>query len=201
MIGPVLIALTRLMTGAVVKTRDFAFEPPVQRIYYANHTSHVDTLLIWSSVPKSQRRQVRPAAAKDYWWSSRWRRHIAENVLHAVPVPRHRDAAESDPLHELSHALAQGDSLIFFPEGTRGNGGAIQPFKHGLYHLAEKYPHVRLVPVYIDNLNRVLPKGEFFPVPILCTITFGAEFALREGETKGDFIARAKSGLEALAVK
>jgi 1-acyl-sn-glycerol-3-phosphate acyltransferase len=198
MIEAGLIALTRLLTGAVVRSNGFAFEPPAQRIYYANHTSHMDTLLLWSLIPREQRRNTHPAAAKDYWWSSPWRQYLAERVFRAVPVARQRENREDDPLGPLEAALAAGGSLIFFPEGTRGAGGHIQPFKGGLYHLASKFPHVTLVPVYIDNLNRVLPKGEFLPVPIICTVRIGAGFKVDPTETKDDFITRAHSLLEAL---
>ena len=199
MIEAGLIALTRLLTGVVVRSDGFAFEPPAQRIYYANHTSHMDTLLLWSLVPKEQRRNTHPAAAKDYWWSSPLRQYFAERVFRAVPVVRQRENSEDDPLGPLEATLAAGGSLIFFPEGTRGTGGGrIQPFKGGLYHLASKFPHVALVPVYIDNLNRVLPKGEFLPVPIICTVCIGAGFKIGPAEAKADFIARARSLLEAL---
>jgi len=191
----------RLLTGAVARSRGFSFDPALQRIYYANHTSHLDTLLIWSLIPRSQRRKVRPAAAQDYWWSSRWRRFLAEKIFHAVPVVRQSGAPRRDPLRDLEAALAQGDSLILFPEGTRGAGTKIQPFKTGLHHLVAKHPGVTLVPVYINNLNRVLPKGELLPVPILCTVTFGAEFLLEAGETRADFIARAQAELEALVTE
>ncbi len=201
MIETLLIGLTRLLTGAVVQLRGFSFDPPAQRIYYANHTSHMDTLLIWASIPRAHRRKVRPAAAKDYWWATSWRRYLAEKVFNAVPVPRQRETQEDDPLAQLDAALAQGDSLIFFPEGTRGSGAKIQPFKTGLYHLLARHPNVMLAPVYIDNLNRVLPKGETIPVPILCTVTFGSGFYLKQGETKAEFIARAQSELEALAIQ
>jgi 1-acyl-sn-glycerol-3-phosphate acyltransferase len=198
MIEPILIGLMRVLTGVVARSRNFSFEPPSQRIYYANHSSHLDTLLIWGLIPKSQRSRVRPAAAKDYWWSSALHRYLAEKVFHAVPVLRQRETPTDDPLCDLEIALAEGDSLIFFPEGTRGTGEKIQPFKNGLYHLVAKHPAVTLVPVYINNLNRVLPKGEWLPVPIVCTVCFGQGFKLDVGETKTDFIARAQSELEAL---
>jgi 1-acyl-sn-glycerol-3-phosphate acyltransferase len=198
MIENILSALTRLFTGAVVCGSGFSFEPQVQRIYYANHTSHMDVLLIWSLIPGPQRRHVHPVAAKEYWWASPWRRYLAEQVFRAVPVARQREAPKDDPLHAVEAMLAKGGSLIFFPEGTRGTGEKIQPFKSGLYHLVAKHPGVVLVPVYLNNLNRVLPKGEFLPVPIICTVHFGAGFTLSPGETKAEFISRAQSNLEAL---
>ena len=196
-----LLGTARLLTGAVVKTRGFRFEPAAQRIYYANHTSHLDTILILASIPRAHRKRVRPAAAKEYWWQSPWRRYVAEEVFHALPVPRQNPAPDSHPLRALEEALVAGDSLIFFPEGTRGDGTKIQPFKSGLYHLLSAHPEAMLVPVYIDNLNRVLPKGEGIPVPILCTVTFGESFAFDPGQTKADFIAYAQSQLEALAAE
>jgi 1-acyl-sn-glycerol-3-phosphate acyltransferase len=194
-----IIALVRLITGAVGRSLGFSFEPPQQRIYYANHTSHLDTLVIWSLIPREQRRRVRPAAAEDYWWASRWRRYVAEQVLHCVPVVRHRASPDVNPLEAVEAALAQGDSLIIFPEGTRGTGESIQAFRTGLYHLAAKFPEAELVPVYLHNLNRALPKGEFLPVPIVCTVVFGAGLRLMPGETRDVFIARAQTALQGLA--
>ena len=81
---------------------------------------------------------------------------------------------DQDPLEPLAEALRHGDSLVIFPEGTRSNKGEPQPFKSGLYHLAEQFPEVQLIPAWIDNVQRVMPKGEVVPVPILCTVTFGA---------------------------
>ena len=199
MLEVLIIGLVRLVTGAVGRSFGFSFEPPQQRIYYANHTSHLDTLVIWSLIPRDQRRRVRPAAAQDYWWASRWRRYLAEQVLHCVPVVRHRASPTENPLEAVEAALAQGDSLIIFPEGTRGTGEEMQPFRSGLYHLAAKFPEAELVPVYLHNLNRTLPKGEFLPVPIVCTVAFGAGLRLIEGEKRDDFIARAQRALEGLA--
>ena len=199
MLEVLIIGLVRLVTGAVGRSFGFSFEPPQQRIYYANHTSHLDTLVIWSLIPRDQRRRVRPAAAQDYWWASRWRRYLAEQVLHCVPVVRHRASPTENPLEAVEAALAQGDSLIIFPEGTRGTGDEMQPFRSGLYHLAAKFPEAELVPVYLHNLNRTLPKGEFLPVPIVCTVAFGARLRLIEGEKRDDFIARAQRALEGLA--
>ena len=193
-----LFFITRLLTGAVSEYKEFNFEPVRQRIYYANHSSHMDTLILWSMLPKSQRRYVHPVAAKEYWWSSPLKRYFAENIFRAVPLARTREERGRDPLHALEQVLEQGESLIIFPEGTRGSGECIQKFKGGLYHLASKYPQVEFVPVYINNLNRVLPKGELLPVPIICTLHFGSGFIIEPEETKAAFIVRAQSKLEAL---
>ncbi|MDN6321744.1 MAG: 1-acyl-sn-glycerol-3-phosphate acyltransferase [Halomonas sp.] len=105
-----------------------------------------------------------------------------------------------DPLAGMRRALDAGDSLILFPEGTRNTGEVpLLPFKTGLYHLALAYPDVELVPVWIDNLNRVLPKGERVPLPLLCTLTYGAPLQLAPEEDKAEFLVRAERALLGLA--
>jgi 1-acyl-sn-glycerol-3-phosphate acyltransferase len=81
---------------------------------------------------------------------------------------------------------------VIFPEGTRSNKGEPQAFKAGLYHLAEQFPGVPLIPVWIDNVQRVMPKGEVVPVPILCTASFGPPLQLAPGEDKRAFLDRAR---------
>lgn len=170
-----------------------------QRIYFANHTSHFDTLAIWSALPSKLRRQTRPVAAADYWNKGIVRKHVSARVLRAVYIDRQRTNSAADPLMPLGNALTQGDSLILFPEGTRSASALPGTFKAGLYHLAERFPHVELIPVYLDNLHRTMPKGSFFPVPMVCTVRFGAALSLRTGESKSDFLERARAAVIALS--
>jgi len=199
--GLLLSFIARLITGAQGHWKGC---PPKaeQRIYFANHQSHLDWVLIWAALPRELRATTRPIAARDYWTSSPFKHWITREVFNAVYVNRTRtkDASGSgtddqDPLEPLLEALSKGDSLVIFPEGTRSNRGLPQPFKSGLYHLARQYPHVPLVPCWIDNVQRVMPKGEVVPVPILCTVTFGAPITLAENEDKADFLARARQAV------
>jgi 1-acyl-sn-glycerol-3-phosphate acyltransferase len=194
--GLLLASIARLITGAQGHWKGC---PPMaeQRIYFANHQSHLDWVLIWAALPRELRAVTRPIAARDYWTASRLRRWLTTEVFHAVYVDRERKADE-DPLEPLLAALAAGDSLVIFPEGTRSPAGTPMPFKSGLFHLAEKHPGVPLVPAWIDNVQRVMPKGEVVPVPILCTVTFGAPLRLAEGEDKRAFLARARDAVVAL---
>jgi 1-acyl-sn-glycerol-3-phosphate acyltransferase len=173
--------------------------PPeaLQRIYFANHQSHLDWVLIWAALPDDLRVRTRPIAARDYWTAGKFKHWLTREVFHAVYVSRQR-SDDQDPLEPLAEALQQGDSLVIFPEGTRSNKGGPQPFKSGLYHLAEQFPGVQLVPVWIDNVQRVMPKGEVVPVPILCTATFGAPMQLAPGEDKREFLERARAAVIAL---
>lgn len=191
-----LATIARLITGAQGHWQGC---PPKaeQRIYFANHRSHLDWVLIWAALPAELRATTRPIAARDYWTRNRFKHWLTREVFNAVYVDRQR-SEDQDPLEPLAAALAAGDSLVIFPEGTRSAGDAPQPFKSGLYHLAERFPQVQLVPVWIDNVQRVMPKGEVVPVPILCSAIFGEPIRLAEGEDKRAFLERARTAVVAL---
>ena len=199
--GSLLAFVARLITGAQGHWKGC---PPKaeQRIYFANHQSHFDWVLIWAALPHELRASTRPIAARDYWTATPFKHWITREVFHAVYVNRSRakDAAgaggeEQDPLEPLVEALSHGDSLVIFPEGTRSAKPEPQPFKSGLYHLATQFPQVQLIPAWIDNVQRVMPKGEVVPVPILCTVTFGAPLARIDGEDRRDFLERARAAV------
>lgn len=189
-----------------------------QRIYFANHSSHSDFVLLWASLPPYLRSRTRPVAGADYWLSGKVRPFIINEVFHGVlvergthavvqesaaPVPALAvDAAgttgesvASDVLEPLKQALREGDSLILFPEGTRNMGDGLLPFKSGIYHLAQAFPQVDLVPVWLGNLNRVMPKGKLIPLPLLCTVNFGVPTKLQPQEDKSAFLARLRQVL------
>ena len=194
--GLFLLGFVRLLTGA--QARWYGCPPKAeQRIYFANHQSHADLVMIWAALPAELRSITRPIAAKDYWTASKFKEWITTSVFNAIYVDRAR-TADQDPLEPLIQALESGDSIIIFPEGTRGHAEEPQPFKAGLYNLALKFPHVVLVPAWIDNVQRVMPKGEVVPVPILCSVTFGAPVQLAPGEDRGEFLARARQAVVAL---
>jgi len=196
LMGLLLAFIARLITGTQGHWKGC---PPTaeQRIYFANHQSHLDWVLIWAALPKDLRATTRPIAAKDYWTKSPFRHWLTREVFNAVYVDRQR-TDDQDPLEPLVEALSHGDSLVIFPEGTRGNQDEPMPFKSGLYHLAEQFPQVQLIPAWIDNVQRVMPKGQVVPVPILCTVTFGAPLQLQPGEDKHAFLDRARGAVIAL---
>jgi 1-acyl-sn-glycerol-3-phosphate acyltransferase len=192
-----LAAIARFITGANARWIGSAPETG-QRIYFANHTSHLDVLVIWASLPPSIRDLTRPVAARDYWKKNKLRRYLADKIFNALLIERKKPTAHDNPLADMRHALDGGHSLIIFPEGTRQTGTDMAPFKGGLFHLAKDCPEVELVPVLVENLNRILPKGEFLPVPLLGGVSFGAPIKLENGEEKPVFLDRAQAAIKAL---
>jgi 1-acyl-sn-glycerol-3-phosphate acyltransferase len=203
-----LLAAIRLLTGA--QARWWGCPPKAeQRIYFANHQSHLDLVMIWAALPQELRSITRPIAARDYWATTPLKRWITSQVFNAIYVERGGSAAVAAPvvpgsaealapLQPLIEALRSGDSIIIFPEGTRGSTGVPQKFKSGLFTLAQMFPEAVLVPAWIDNVQRVMPKGEVVPVPILCSVTFGAPVRLEEGEERRPFLDRAREAVIAL---
>ena len=191
-----LLGLIRALTGAQARWQGC---PPKaeQRIYFANHQSHADLILMWAALPAELRSITRPIAAKDYWTQTPFKKWITSAVFNAIYVDRVK-TGDQDPLEPLIDALTNGDSVILFPEGTRGNREEPQAFKSGLYNLALKFPGVVLIPTWINNVQRVMPKGEVIPVPVLCSVTFGAPMQVVPGEERRAFLDRARRNVIAL---
>lgn len=198
-VGKAIILFARFVTAPRALWQ--GIEPsPAQRVYFANHTSNGDFVLIWTVLPQTLRQKTRPVAALDYWLTSPLRAFIGRDVFNAVLIDRRPEARTEDPVAQMAAALDDGSSLILFPEGSRNSSDqTLLPFKSGLFHLARQRPNVDLVPVWISNLNHVMPKGKIIPIPLICTLTFGEPLRLDSNETKEDFLNRAAAQLLALA--
>ncbi len=199
LVGTAIVLFARFITA--VRGIWQGIEPtPKERIYFANHVSHGDFILIWTVLPWRLRRKTRPVAGADYWLKTPLKRFIGRDVFNSVLIDRNPNTRTSDPIATMAEALDEGASLILFPEGTRNETEqALLPFKAGLYHLGKSRPGVEIIPVWIDNLNRVMPKGELVPIPLICTVTFGAPLHIAVQENKAAFIARAEAALLALS--
>jgi len=188
-----LILLAKLFSGATVRWLDC--QPDTcQRVYFANHTSHLDALVLWSSLPKELRDLTRPVAARDYWERGAVRKYIARQ-FNVILIDRKRIKVHESPPDVMIREIGHTYSLIVFPEGARNVEDEMAEFKSGLYYLGKKRPDLELVPVYIDNLNRVLPRGEVLPVPLLSCITIGPPIWLEAGEPKAEFLKRAREAV------
>jgi 1-acyl-sn-glycerol-3-phosphate acyltransferase len=196
-----IVGFARVMTGVrALWHRGAIGDAPT--VYFANHTSHGDFVLLWTALPPRLRQHTRPVAAADYWNRSALRRFIGAQVFRAVLIDRVRRTpgeAGTDPVQQMADCVRAGESLIVFPEGTRNGGDeALLPLKSGLFHLAQACPELRLVPVWIENLKRVLPKGCTLPVPLACSVEFGPPLTPAPGESKAEFLARARAAMLAL---
>jgi 1-acyl-sn-glycerol-3-phosphate acyltransferase len=196
MIAAALAAGSRLICGASVR---WHCDPSVtkQRIYFGNHSSHLDFVMIWSALPPRLRRSARPVAGRDYWERGAVRRYLAGRVFRAVLIERGQTgdkAGAQAAIEQMAREMGDQYSLIVFPEGTRSSNGLVGPFKSGLYHLSQLRPDVELVPVYLENLNRILPKGESLPVPMMSRVIFGPAFDANRGD-KAEFLLKAREAL------
>ena len=206
MIAGLLAAVARIVAGGTVRWVRLPTDAG-QRIFFANHTSHLDFILIWSSLPVRLRKRARPVAARDYWEAGPIRRYLSRCVFRSVLVDR-SSPAEGDgrtaiargkeAVARMVEGLGRENSLILFPEGTRGTGERVGEFRSGLYYLCRERPDVELVPVHLENLNRILPKGEVIPVPMISRVTFGPPLTLDERESKDAFLERARRAVEQL---
>jgi 1-acyl-sn-glycerol-3-phosphate acyltransferase len=195
--GAVLAVVARFLSGASVRWLDC--QPDTcQRVYFANHSSHLDAIVIWSALPGEIRTLTRPVAAKDYWTAGRVRHYLATRVFNALLIDRTEIKVHQSPVDVMIREIAHRYSLIVFPEGGRSAGVEIGEFKSGLYYLCKKRPDLELIPVYLDNMNRILPRGEVLPVPLLSCITFGPPIWLEAGEPKVDFLRRAREAVRRL---
>jgi len=190
-------AALRLATG-VGLLPDEALPAQMPAVFFANHSSHLDFTVIWAALPPGWRRRCRPVAGRDYWLRFPWRQWAALRVFRAVLIERKHVTIAVNPLEPMIAALDAGDSLIVFPEGTRSPDGRLQEFKPGIYHLARARPAVPFVPLHLDNLNRILPKGEMLPVPFIARLSFGPALRLDPDEGKIAFLTRARGAIVAL---
>lgn len=192
----VIVLLAKLFSGFTVRWIDC--QPDTcQRIYFANHTSHLDAVVLWSALPRELRRITRPVAAKDYWSGGWFKPHIAAS-FNALLIDRKEIKVHKSPIDIMINEMGDVYSLIVFPEGSRSAGEEMSEFKSGLYYLGKKRPDLELVPVYIDNVSRILPRGEFLPVPLLSCITIGPPIFLETGEPKHEFLKRARESVRRL---
>ena len=187
---------------ALLSLRAIALPPHsgAPRILVANHVSHADFVALWSALPPERRLRTRPVAGADYWERSNLRAWIANEVFRAVLIDRDPASRRGDPIETVAEVLRGGEDVIFFPEGTRNLTDArLLPLKSGIFHLARAVPQAEIVPAWILNLDRILPKGAFLPVPLNCAVRFGEPMRPETHEARDDFLSRLGAAMLALS--
>lgn len=197
MIAHLIANTAKLMAGCRARWESTPPKPG-PRVFYANHTSHLDAMVIWSALPRDVRDRCRIVAAEDYWTSTRLRRWLAHDVFKLLLINRISISRANNPMDLILPELDAGNAVIIFPEGGRGEGGDLGAFRGGLWHIARRRPMVEFTPVWLENLNRVLPKGEFLPVPLMSAVTFGRSFNRVENVGKSQFLELAENALSQL---
>ena len=201
MIGRLIAGFAKLLSGAT-SLWTAPLSDARQRVYFANHSSHLDFVIIWAALPPAQRARTRPVAGADYWMKGRLRRHLADKVFRAILIeragPTSSPATATQSIQHIAFGMGDDKSIIVFPEGTRSMDGEVKPFKSGLYHLCRMKPGLELLPVYLANMNRILPKGEVLPVPLIGRVIFGAPMWMESNEDKAEFLNRAREAVLAL---
>lgn len=189
-----IVLIAKFLSGASVRWVE-SQPDRCQRIYFANHTSHLDSIVIWSVLPEYVRRETRMVAALDYWSAGPFRRFLSLKVFNAILIDRKHVSIRNNPINQLLNEMGNDHSIIIFPEGGRGNGEKINDFKSGIFHLAKKKPEIELIPIYLDNMNRILPRGMVLPVPMLSRVVFGPPIWIEKGEKKEDFLERCREAV------
>ena len=190
-----LILLTRVVSGATVLWYESQPDDSCQRVYFANHTSHLDALVIWAALPPPAREKTRMVAAKDYWDAGPVRRYLSKTILKTVLIERENVSLKNTPIKVMVEEMQDKYSLILFPEGGRSQDGTLGEFKSGLYYLCKRRPDLELIPIYLNNLNGILPRGKTLPVPMLSRVIFGPPMWLEMNERKESFLERTRNAV------
>lgn len=151
-----------------------------------NHNSHLDTLAMLTLFPLRLIPRVRPVAAADYFLKTGLMGWFSLNFVGIIPIARKRGEDGADPLAQCYESLAQGEILIIFPEGTRGEPERMQELKSGVAVLAAKFPAVPVVPVFMHGLGKAMPKDAYVPVPFFVDIYVGQTMTWAADAESGD---------------
>jgi 1-acyl-sn-glycerol-3-phosphate acyltransferase len=144
-----------------------------QFILIANHNSHMDTMALMSAIPSRFIHRVHPIAARDFFGGSLFSRILMRYLVNATLIRRDREDPKRDPIDDMDKMLKKQRSLILYPEGSRGIPGRMSNFKRGLGYLVQRNPNINVIPVYLENIYKTLPKGKKLILPYNCSIKFG----------------------------
>jgi 1-acyl-sn-glycerol-3-phosphate acyltransferase len=164
-----------------------------QFILIANHNSHMDTMAIMSAIPSRYIHKVHPIAARDFFGGSLFKKILMRYLVNATLIQRDREDPENDPIDSMDKMLKKSRSLILFPEGSRGVPGVMTKFKKGLGYLIQRNPEINVIPVYLDNVYKTLPRGKNLILPYNCSIKFGDPIQFKSMEMEDILLSSEKA--------
>ncbi|MDJ0768051.1 MAG: lysophospholipid acyltransferase family protein [Ilumatobacter sp.] len=170
-------------------------DEPAPVIFAPNHHSHLDTVLMIRAIPMCWRRELVVAAAADYFFDQRWKAVASALSLNAIPIDREvTSRRSSDMFRDL---VADGHSLLIYPEGGRSPDGWGQEFKGGAAYLSSR-TGAPIVPVFIDGTGAIFGKGMKRPKPGRTKVLFGAPLVQHEDENTRRFNSRIEAAVTRL---
>ncbi len=164
-----------------------------QFILIANHNSHMDTMAIMSAIPSRYIHKVHPIAARDFFGGSLFKKILMRYLVNATLIQRDREDPNNDPIESMDKMLKKSRSLILFPEGSRGVPGIMTKFKKGLGYLIQRNPEINVIPVYLDNVYKTLPRGKNLILPYNCSIKFGDPIEFKSMEMEDILLSSEKA--------
>ncbi len=177
------------------------FKEVKQFIIVANHNSHVDTMVLLSSLPISLLKRTHPVATATYFGKKKWLELLSNLFVNTVLIKRREEKTpetnQEKALERLMKKLEQGHSLILFPEGSRGEPEQMQAFRKGIGVLLQKFPNIPFIPVYLKGMGKILPKGSILPVPYDAQVYFG-EPTFCQHQTVEGIVVEVESAIVAL---
>lgn len=162
----------RIIFGVSYKN-DNHFRNIDQYIIVANHNSHMDTVSILSAIPTKHLTKLHPVAAGDYFGRNRLTSFLTRFFINTLLISRNKSQGGRNPIEDMDQVLKSGESLLLFPEGSRGEAEVLQDFKHGASILLKKNPNVPFVPIFLKGMGKALPKGDPFLIPMECQVRIG----------------------------
>lgn len=196
MMKSLLLWLTRICCGIIVRREIPRLPEKEGCVFFANHTTHFDLLVILSALPKPVRKNLRPVAAKEYWLKTALRRWLALRVLNIIPIDRQNPSRTRSCFQEIHDTLEQGNPVLIFPEGGRQSPESGGNLKGGIFLIAEQRPETRFYPVRLSGFHRVLPKGEWLPAPNMGIVSFREPIVRQPEEPRAAFMERCRRALE-----
>ncbi|MFK8025168.1 MAG: lysophospholipid acyltransferase family protein [Ilumatobacter sp.] len=170
-------------------------DDPTPVIFAPNHHSHIDTGVMIRAIPMAWRRNLVVGAAADYFFDATWKAALSALALNAIPIDR--DATSRATFDRMRDAIADGNSLIIYPEGGRSPDGWGQDFKGGAAYLSAR-TGAPIIPVHIDGTGEIFGKGADKLSPGRTTVVFGTPMTVRDGENTRRFNERIEAAVTRL---